>query len=171
MDGDAGLNAWTLNWVSHALSHNWTNLFDGNAFYPHTNSIALSEHMFGLAVLIIPIRWFTSNPWVGYNALIFAAYFLSAIGAYLFIMNLTNNRLAAFWGGIFWAFGFFRIHHIGHLQILSYQWFPYVGLYLLKIKNSPSLKNTILFSSFFVLQALVSWYLAVITSILVIIIA
>lgn len=169
LDGDAGLNAWALSWVSKALTSDWTILFNGNAFYPHPNSIALSEHMAGLAIFNIPIRWFTDNPWVGYNFLIFSAYFFSAIGGYLFILYLTKNKIVAFWAGIFWAFGFFRIHHIGHLQILSYQWFPFVALFLLKTRENPNIKNTLLLSVFFILQALTSWYLAVIVSVLVMI--
>ena len=167
LDGDAGLNAWALNWVSRALTHDWINLFNGNTFYPHQNSIALSEHMAGLAIFNVPVQWFTNNPWVGYNLLIFNAYFFSAIGGYLFILHLTQNKLSAFWGGLFWAFGFFRIHHIGRIQILSYQWFPFIALFLLKTRCNPSIKNTLLFSVFFVLQALTSWYLAVIVSVLV----
>lgn len=169
LDGDAGLNAWALSWVSRALTSDWAVLFNGNAFYPHPNSIALSEHMAGLAIFNIPIRWFTDNPWVGYNLLIFCAYFFSAIGGYLFILYLTKNKVVAFWAGIFWAFGFFRIHHIGHLQILSYQWFPFVALFLLKTRENPNIKNTLLLSVFFILQALTSWYLAVIVSFLVMI--
>jgi hypothetical protein len=169
LDGDPALNAWALKWVSRALTHDWINLFNGNTFYPHPNSIALSEHMAGLAIFNVPVQWFTDNPWVGYNLLIFSAYFFSAIGGYLFILYLTKNKIVAFWAGIFWAFGFFRIHHIGHLQILSYQWFPFVALFLLKTIEDPSIKNTLLLSVFFIFQALTSWYLAVIVSVLIMI--
>jgi hypothetical protein len=168
-DGDGALNAWALNWVSRALTSDWSNLFNGNAFYPHSNSIALSEHMVGLAIFNIPVQLFTNNPWVGYNLLIFSAYFFSALGGYLFIQTLINNHLAAFWGGIFWGFCFFRIHHFGHLQILSYQWFPFIAAFLIKTRLEPTIKNALFLTLFFVIQALTSWYLAVIAACLVII--
>lgn len=168
--GDPALNAWALNWVSRALSGDVINLFNGNAFFPHSNSIALSEHMVSLAVLIIPIRWFTENPWVGYNAMIFLAYLISAIGAHALLMHTTRNKMASFWGGIFWGFFFFRIHHIGHLQILAYQWFPLVALFLLRTLEQPTLRNAAGLWLFFTLQALTSWYLAVVVTLLGVII-
>ena len=165
-DGDPALNAWALNWVSRSLTSDWVNLFNGNTFYPHPKSVALSEHMVGLALFNIPIRLLTDNPWVGYNLLIFAAYFFSALGGYFLISYLTKDKFAGFWGGIFWGFCFFRIHHIGHLQILSYQWFPFVALFLIKTRYEPTIKNGLLLTLFFLLQALTSWYLAVIISFL-----
>jgi hypothetical protein len=170
MDGDPALNAWALNWVSRAFSTDLGSLFNGNTFYPYARSIALSEHMAALAIFNVPVRWFTDNPWVGYNLIIFGAYLLSAIGAYLLLYELTQSRLAACWAGIFWAFCFFRVHHLSHLQILTYQWFPFIALFILRLDKNPSLKNACLLSLFFILQALTSWYLAVIASFLALII-
>ncbi len=170
MDGDPALNAWALNWVSRAFTTDLGSLFNGNTFYPYARSIALSEHMATLALFNVPVRWFTDNPWVGYNLIIFSAYLLSAIGAYLLIYELTQSRLAACWAGIFWAFCFFRVHHLSHLQILTYQWFPFIALFLLRLDKNPSVKNACLLSLFFILQALTSWYLAVIASFLALII-
>jgi len=170
MDGDPALNAWALNWVSRAFTTDLGSLFNGNTFYPYARSIALSEHMATLALFNVPVRWFTDNPWVGYNLIIYSAYLLSAVGAYLLLYELTQSRLAACWAGIFWAFCFFRVHHLSHLQILTYQWFPFIALFILRLDKNPSLKNACLLSLFFILQALTSWYLAVIASFLALII-
>ena len=169
-DGDPALNAWALNWVSRAFTSDLTNLLNGNVFYPNTGAIALSEHMASLAIFNLPIRLFTESPWVGYNLIIFTSYFLSAVAGYYFVSEVTHNKLAALWGGIFWGFLFFRVHHIGHLQILAYQWFPLIALYLLRTCRTPTLINTFLLAAVFVLQALTSWYLAVIAGIFVLII-
>lgn len=170
LDGDPALNAWALSWVTKAIMTDWFTLFNGNVFYPHTGSIMLSEHMTGLAIFNIPVRLFTENPWTAYNASIFSAYLLSAWGGYKFITELTHSRFAGCWGGIFWAFCFFRVHHIGHLQILSYQWFPFIALYLTRTIKKPSYRNASLLALFFIFQALTSWYLAVIASFLVLVI-
>ena len=162
MDGDPALNAWALNWVSHAIVNDPSNILNGNTFYPHPGAIKLSEHMFSLALINVLVRFFSDGPWVGYNVLIFLAYFLSAVGAYYFIYHVTQNRLAAFWGGVFWGFCFFRVHHTSHLQILSYQWLAFIALFIVKTRNTPNLTNASLLALFFVLQALTSWYLAII---------
>ena len=162
LEGDPALNAWALEWVSHALLHDPANIFNGNAFYPYENSISLSEHMFSLALFNVPVSFFASNPWTGYNLLIIQAYFFSALGGFYFIRKILGSSLVGFWAGIYWGFLFFRIHHIGHLQILSFQWFPFVALFFIRLKEKPTFLNAIFFTLFFLLQALVSWYLAVI---------
>ena len=169
-DGDPALNAWALNWVSHALVSDLPNLLNGNTFYPHLGAIKLSEHMTSLALFNIIVRFFSDGPWVGYNLLIFAAYFLSALGAYFFIHHLTGNRLAAIWGGVFWGFCFFRVHHTSHLQILSYQWLAFIALFTVKTHADPNAKNATLLALFFILQALTSWYLAVIAAVFTIVV-
>jgi hypothetical protein len=169
-DGDPALNAWALNWVSHAIVNDPSNILNGNTFYPHPGAIKLSEHMFSLALINVVIRFFSDGPWVGYNILIFLAYFLSAVGAYYFIYHVTQNRLAAFWGGVFWGFCFFRVHHTSHLQILSYQWLAFIALFTMKTQAEPNAKNATLLALFFILQALTSWYLAVITAVFTIVV-
>jgi hypothetical protein len=169
-DGDPALNAWALNWVSHALVNDFPNLLNGNTFYPHLGAIKLSEHMTSLALFNVIVRFFSDGPWVGYNLLIFAAYFLSALGAYFFIHHVTGNRLAAVWGGVFWGFCFFRVHHTSHLQILSYQWLAFIALFTVKTQADPNAKNATLLALFFVLQALTSWYLAVIAAVFTIVV-
>jgi hypothetical protein len=169
-DGDPALNAWALNWVSHALVNDLPNILNGNTFYPHLGAIKLSEHMTSLAVFNVIVRFFSDGPWVGYNLLIFAAYFLSALGAYFFIHHVTGNRLAAIWGGVFWGFCFFRVHHTSHLQILSYQWLAFIALFTLKTQADPNAKNATLLALFFILQALTSWYLAVIAAVFTIVV-
>ena len=170
-NGDPALNAWALAWVSRSITTDPLNLFNGNAFYPHPGSIALSEHMFSLAVINTVFRLVSTNPWVGYNLLILLSYFLSCAGGFLLVKELTWSLGAGFWGGIFWGFLFFRVHHIGHIQILSYQWIPFLVLYLIRLVQKHDLKNALLFTLFFLLQALVSWYLAVISTFIAIIIA
>ena len=70
--------------------------------------------------------------------------------------EVTGSRQAAVWAGIFWGFLFFRVHHIGHLQILSYQWMPFVAVALVRFLRYPTLRWGLAFALFFVLQALVS---------------
>lgn len=171
LDGDPALMNWQLQWVSRALYTDPLNLFNGNTFHPHPNSIALTEHMLSLAVLNVPIRMLFDSPWVGYNVLIFLAYYLSCAGGYWLMREVTGSRQAAVWAGIFWGFLFFRVHHVGHLQVLSYQWMPFVAVALVRFLRYPTLRWGLAFALFFVLQALVSWYLAVIVAVLVLVLA
>jgi hypothetical protein len=166
-DGDPALNAWVLQWMSRALVHDPVHWYAGNTFYPYGHAIVLADPLLTLAILNVPIRWFTSNPWVGYNLLIVAAYYLSCVSGAALAEAVTGSRAAGFWGGIFWGFLFYRVHHIGHLQILSCQWIPASVTCLLRFWQRPSMRTSMLFVLVFVAQALISWYLAVITAVVV----
>src|SRR5262249_33925879 len=63
--------------------------------------------------------------------------------------------------GLFWGFLFFRVHHIGHLQILSCQWMPAAIVCLARLWRYPTVRHALGFAAVVVVQALVSWYLAV----------
>ena len=170
-DGDPAAMNWTLQWISHALVTDPINIFNGNVFHPFANSVALTDHMFSLVLMNLPISLVVPGVWSSYNVLIFFAYYLSCVGGYCLIRELTGSRRVAVWAGIYWGFLFFRVHHIGHLQILSFQWIPFVTLYLIRFLRIPSYRSAFICSLLFVVQGLVSWYLAVITSLIVSIVA
>ncbi len=167
LGGDPALMNWQLQWVSRALYTDPLNLFHGNTFHPHPNVIALTDHMLTLAAINAPLSLLSESPWFGYNLLIFLAYYLSCVGGYWFVREMTGSRHAGVWAGIFWAFLFFRIHHVGHLQILSYQWLPFIAAALLQWLRSPTTGRTAALAGLLVAQSLVSWYLAAITAVLV----
>jgi hypothetical protein len=166
-DGDPALTAWVLQWMSHALVHDPLHWYAGNTFYPYTHAIVLGDPLVSLAILNVPVRWFTANPWVGYNLLIVAAYYLSCVWGAALAEEVTGSPAAGIWGGIFWGFLFYRVHHIGHLQILSCQWIPAAVVCLLRFWKRPSTRTALWFALAFAAQALVSWYLAVITAVVV----
>jgi hypothetical protein len=170
-EGDPALMCWTLQWVSRALVHDPLHVFAGNTFFPYAHAAVLSDTMLPLAILNVPVRLFTSNPWVGYNLLIVLAYYLSCVcGAWL-AREVTGSDAAAIWGGIFWGFLFYRVHHIGHLQILSCQAIPAAVVALMRFWKKPGVPSAMLFAIVFVAQALVSWYLAFIMAVILIVIA
>ncbi len=171
LGGDPALMNWQLQWVSRALYTDPLNLFNGNTFHPYPNVVALTDHMLSLAVINAPLSILSDSPWFGYNLLIFLAYYLSCVGGYWFMREVTGSHQAGFWAAIFWAFLFFRIHHIGHLQVLSFQWMPFVAATLIRFLRSPTRARTLALSACFVAQALVSWYHAVITTILVLVLS
>ena len=166
-NGDPALNAWVLQWMSHALVHDPLHWYVGNTFYPYAHPIVLADPLVPLAILNVPVRWFTSNPWVGYNLLIVAAYYLSCVSGAALAGVVTGSSAAAVWGGVFWGFLFYRVHQIGHLQILSFQWIPLAVVCLLRFWRRPAARTALAFAAVFVAQALVSWYLAVMTTVVV----
>jgi hypothetical protein len=165
-DGDPALAAWIIQWESHALVTDPLRLYAGNTFYPYDRSIVLSDPFLTLAVLNVPVRAFTANPWVGYNLLLVLSYYLSAVYGGALARTVTGSQIAGVWGGVFFGFLFYRVHHFGHLQIISCQWIPAAILCLMKVWQRPRVRSALLFAMVFAAQALVSWYLAVILAVI-----
>jgi hypothetical protein len=170
-EGDPAAMCWSLQWVSRALVHDPAHLFAGNTFFPYQHAVALSDSMLSLAVLNAPIRFFTNNPWVGYNVLLVLAYYLSCVSGAWLAWELTGSRTASVWAGVFWGFLFFRVHHFGHPQIFSFQAIPAVAAASLRFWKQPTARSALLVAVLFVAQALVSWYLAAATAVSLVVVA
>jgi hypothetical protein len=130
--GDSILNIWILSWdceqflgilAGHA-SH-LRHFFDANIFHPAPLTLAYSEHLVPQALQIFPIYALSRNPILCYNLLFLSTFVLSGLGMFLFTRELTGNTLAAFVGGLLFAFAPYRVPQSSHLQVLSSQWMPF----------------------------------------------
>ena len=160
--GDPSLNTWILAWDVHSILTNPSNLFNANIFYPFTeNTLAFSEHLFSNILISFPIIVMTHNPILAYNLIFLLSFILSGFGMFLLVNHYLNDKYSAFLAGIIFAFCTYRFAHLGHLQLLTAQWMPFSFLYLDKFLHKSTNKNLVLFSLFFILQVLSSWYYAV----------
>ena len=129
--GDSLLNMWILAWGAEHLPQlltgaiSWTQFWDANIFHPAPLALALSEHLFGQVVQILPVYWLTGNIVLCYNLLFISTFVLSALGTYLLVFDLTGDRRAAFIAGLVYGFLPYRIASVPHLQVLSSQWMPF----------------------------------------------
>ena len=122
---------WILAWgaehlpgvVTGAIS--WQQFWNGNIFHPEPLTLALSEHLIGLTLPILPVYWITGNIILCYNLLFLASFALSGLGTYLLVRDLTGNARAAFIAGLIYGFLPYRIASVPHLQVLSSQWMPF----------------------------------------------
>jgi len=129
--GDSLLNMWILAWGAEHLPRvlagamSWGEFWNANIFHPEPLSLALSEHLFGQVLQILPIYWLTGNIILCYNLLFVTSFALSAFGVYLLVRDLTGNPRAAFIAGLIYGFLPYRIASVPHLQVLSSQWMPF----------------------------------------------
>ena len=170
--GDPLLNTWILAWDSHAMLTDPLNLFNANIFYPLPNTLAYSEHLFSTALLALPLQLITGEPLVAYNLSLLLTFPVAALGMYLLALHWTHQRGAAFIAGLIFAFAPYRFAAVAHLQLLTFQWLPFILLFLDKILNQPASQRPptrYLFglTIFLVLQILASWYLALYTALIV----
>jgi hypothetical protein len=94
-------------------------------FAPHPLALAYSEHLTPQAIQVFPVYVLTNNPILCYNLLFLSTFILSAFGMFLFVRELTGNRVAAFLAGLAFGFAPYRVPSIAHLQVLSSAWMPF----------------------------------------------
>src|SRR6185436_3671255 len=101
---DGRLNAWILAWDVHALAHAPTRLFDAPIFHPLPDSLAFSENLIVPALLGAPALA-AGGPVLGYNVVLLLSLVASGLGTQLLARRFTDDRLAAFVAGAFFAVG------------------------------------------------------------------
>ncbi len=129
--GDSLLNMWILAWGAEHLpllltgQMGWTEFWNANIFHPDPLALALSEHLVGLSLQVLPVYWLTGNIILCYNLLFISTFALSGWGMYLLVLDLTGDKRAAFIAGLIYGFLPYRIASVPHLQVLSSQWMPF----------------------------------------------
>ena len=129
--GDSLLNMWILAWSADHLPRlvtgaiGWSEFWNANIFHPEPLTLALSEHLVGQALQILPVYWLTGNIILCYNLLFISTFALSAYGTYLLVRDLTGDPRAAFVAGLVYGFLPYRIASVPHLQVMSSQWMPF----------------------------------------------
>lgn len=122
---------WILAWGAEHLPQvltgaiTWQQFWNGNIFHPEPLTFALSEHLVGLSLQILPVYWISDNIILCYNLLFLSSFALSGLGTFLLVRDLTGNPRAAFIAGLIYGFLPYRIASVPHLQVLSSQWMPF----------------------------------------------
>ena len=93
--------------------------WDARIFHPEPLSLAYSEHLLAQSLLVLPVRLFSDNVILAYNAAFLASFVLSALGAYLLARELLGRSDVAFLTGLLFGFAPYRVDQLSHIQVLS----------------------------------------------------
>ena len=116
--GDPVRTAWEIAWDGHALLSNPLDVFNSNAFYPHSLSLAFSDSLLGYG----PAAFFGSGTvaaLVRYNLLFLGAWSLCFVGAWLLARELGVGKVGAAVAGAAFAYAPYRVTEAGHLHVIS----------------------------------------------------
>jgi hypothetical protein len=152
--GDPYITIWILDWDWWATFHAPLSLFDANAFYPARYSLAFSENLYGLAVLLFPLRMFGMDAITAHNVALVAGFAFSGFGAYVLGKRLTGSWIAGMAAGVFYAFVPFRFTHLPHVQHIWGGWLPLMLAALLAYAERPTRRRAILFAAVFAMNGL-----------------
>jgi hypothetical protein len=139
---DPLFTCWALGWNFHALGLSpggWrpASYWDANIFFPVPGTFARSEHFLVQALQGAPVQVLTHDLVLTYNVLFLATFFLSATFFCLLAWEETQDRLAAFGGGLLYGFALFRWAEVPHLGALSSQWMPLALLLARRVAQAP----------------------------------
>ncbi len=110
--GDPLLNCWILAWDISRLPHALSGVWNAPNFFPYHDTLAYSEHLLGVAVLVAPVQWIGRNPVLTYNVAFIFSFVLAGSGMYLLAYGLTGNRVAAAVAGAAFAFCPYRADQV-----------------------------------------------------------
>jgi hypothetical protein len=158
---DPFINIWILDWDHWATFHQPFHLFDANIFHPAHDTLALSENLYGMAMLLMPFRLVGFSPITVYNLAILGGFAFSGFAAYLLGFRLTGSFMAGMAAGVFHAFVPFRFTHLPHVQHVFAGWVPLLLVALLHFIDRPSWRSGLLFAGVFLMNGLtnVHWML------------
>ncbi|MDQ6802443.1 MAG: hypothetical protein M3041_16635 [Acidobacteriota bacterium] len=159
--GDPYINTWILDWDWYATFHRPLKLFDANAFYPNRYSLAYSENLYGIALLLFPFRAIGIGPIAAHNLAILAGFAFSGFAAYLLGRLITGSAAAGVVCGAFYAFVPFRFTHLSHVQHVWGGTLALMLTALLWYVERPIWRRAALFASAFLFNGLcnVHWLL------------
>ena len=158
---DALLNVWITAWDGHQLLSDPLDLFDANIFHPYPRTLAYSELLLGNGLLSLPVTAASGNPVLGYNVALLLSFLLSGFGTYLLVLALTRSPGAGLVAGTIFGFSAYRMTNLAQAQLLTTQWMPFALLALIQLMRRPRARHVVTFVLFFCLQALSSFYYAI----------
>ncbi|HLL76763.1 MAG TPA: DUF4214 domain-containing protein [Pyrinomonadaceae bacterium] len=122
--GDPYIIAYTLWWDYHATFNQPAGLFDATIFYPYRDTLAFSEHDYGIALLFFPLFAAGVAPLTVHSLATLLAFAFSGYGAFRLARTLTGSTAAAVVAGIAFAFVPYRFHRLPHLHYVFAGWLP-----------------------------------------------
>lgn len=159
--GDPYINAWILHWDYVATITNPADLFHAPIFHPMRYGLALSEHLYGIALFCMPLFAAGLKAVTVYNIAMLAGFTFSGYAAYLLCRHVTGSAAAAMIGGIFFAFNPWRFTHLSHLQHMWAGWLPLLLLAFIAYAQKPRVRTAILFGVAFLMNGLTNmhWFI------------
>jgi len=159
--GDPYINTWILDWDWYATFHQPLHLFDANSFYPAIDSLAFSENIYGIAILLFPFRALGVPPIAAHNVATLLGFTFSGFVMYVLGRHISLGALAGVIAGIFYAFVPFRFTHLSHVQHVWGGTLPLLVLALLAYAQKPTWLRSSFFAAAFLFNALcnIHWLL------------
>lgn len=167
--GDARLNTWTLAWHARWPTHGGFPL-DAPFFAPERGALANSEAMIALGVLTAPITM-AAGPVVAFNVLRLLLPATNALAMAWLVWHYTRSQWAAVVAGVTLGFAYSQVAtvYLGLIQLAVLAGFALAPLWIDRWWRGGARRELAAAVGIACVQALVSWYAAIIMVIVLIV--
>src|SRR5438105_126293 len=159
---------WVLDWDWYATLHQPLRLFQANIYHPAKDTLAYSEHLYGIAVFLFPLRMIGLSALTSHNIAVIVGFAFSGFAAYLLGRIITGNAMAGVAAGIFYAYIPYRFTQLPHTQNVWAGWLPMLVIALLHCPRKPGWRSAALFGAVFLLNGLSNLHFLVFGSIAIV---
>jgi energy-coupling factor transporter transmembrane protein EcfT len=158
---DSRLNSWILAWVDHALWESPRDLYHPNIHHPEPNGLTGSEHLLGVAAQLLPLEPFLDGAIARHQVALALSAALLAVTTFGAVHWACGSLWAASLAAAFSLGMPWRVTELGHLQLMSVQFFPLVWAGITRcLLGDRSRRTAILLGVAIGLTLLSSFYLA-----------
>jgi hypothetical protein len=164
-NADTILNEWVLAWIAHQLPRDPGRLFSAPIFHPEPSALAFSEPLVVQGLMGAPLIWLGASPVLAYNLLLLAGLTLTGWATARVVTRWTGDWAGGLLAGIVLAFNAHTLSRLPHLQAQHVEFLPLALLSLDRLLRRPRWSTAAWLALWFVLQALTSIYLLVLTAV------
>lgn len=159
--GDPLLNTFIIDWGLHSFTHNPLGLFDAPFYQPAIYTLAYSENLTAVALLMLPFHLLGAAPLTVYNIAFLLGFALAGYGASVLARVCGRSLFASMVAGVFFAFCPFKFDHLAHIQIIWSGWLPLMFAALFVYWRGPTAGRAALLGAAFVMNGLtnIHWLL------------
>jgi hypothetical protein len=158
--GDPYLVSYILWWDFHATFTQPLRLFDASIFFPYKDTLAFSEHCWGIALPFFPVFALGARPLTVQSLATLLGFALSGFGAFRLARTLTGSAGAGWVAGIAFGFAAYRIHQLPHLPYVFAGWIPLLLEAAVLFARQPTRKRAAWLGAAFFLNAVsvIHWF-------------
>lgn len=158
--GDPYLVSFILSWDAHQTFASPLHLFDAPIFFPHLDTLAYSEHLWGIAAPFFPAFALGARPLMVQGLATLFGFALSGFAAFRLGRTLSGSAGAGWVAGIAFGFALYRFHQLPHLPYLSAGWMALLFEAAVLFARKPSVKRAAWLGAAFFLNAVsvIHWF-------------
>ena len=125
--------SWVLASDVHRLVHDPFHVFETNNLHPFRHTLAYSENMLGVALLVFPVQLLWDDPTLTHNVAALVAMLLTAFGVFLLVYELGRSTLAAVVAAVLAIYSPALWSEVILLPLIVGQWTPFALLLLVRL--------------------------------------